>query len=195
MHSTRGEAASQAPLSTPTVPDRQLVARILSGDRVACRALYDAHAAGIHRLAFRLTGDAALAEDCTQEAFIRAFDRMASFRGDASLRTWLYRIAVTVTLNAIRKRRRWLQREEELDELLLPPARSRGPDPDLRERLTRAIEALPEIYRLVVVMHDVEEYTHAEIGEILGIPEGTSKARLSVARRRLREALADFAGN
>lgn len=186
---TRGEGAVSP---DSHLDEQRLIARVLAGERAAGRAFYEAHAPRVYRLTFRLTGDAALAEDCTQDTFVRAFDRLAGFRGDAALTTWLHRIAVTVTLNALRKRQRWLTREASLLEAAAVPSVSRHAEPDLKERLTRAIDALPEIYRLVVVLHDVEEYTHAEIAEILGIPEGTSKARLSVARGRLRETLADF---
>ena len=173
--------------------ERHLIAGVLAGDRAAGRALYDAHAPRIYRLAFRLTGDEELARDCTQEAFIRAFQRLNDFRGDSAFGTWLHRIAVTVTLNAMRRHRRWWKRETPLEtasEVQETPIRS---DPDLKDRLRAAIDALPEIYRLVVVMHDVEEYTHVEIAGALGIPVGTSKARLSAARAKLRKALADFA--
>ncbi|MGH7720701.1 MAG: RNA polymerase sigma factor, partial [Gemmatimonadaceae bacterium] len=107
--------------------------------------------------------------------------------------TWLHRIAVSVTLNAMRKWKRFRQRETELEEADSLPASVVEAEPDLKVRLRAAINALPELYRTVVVMHDVEDYTHGEIARILGVPEGTSKARLSVARARLREALADFA--
>ena len=188
MPSTRGDGA----LPSGDADERRLIARVLAGERAAGRALYDAHAQRVYRLAFRLTGDAALAEDCTQDTFIRAFDRLATFRGDSALSTWLHRIAVSVTLNAIRKRKRWLEREGELVEAAGVEAAAREAEPDLQERVKRAIDSLPEIYRLVVVLHDVEEYTHAEIARVLDIPEGTSKARLSVARGRLRKTLADF---
>lgn len=177
----------------PHVSERQLIAGILAGDRLAGRALYDAHAPRVHRLIYRLAGDDELARDCTQETFIRAFERLGDFRGDSAFGTWLHRIAVTVTLNALRRHKRWWSREtalEAADDVQAAPVTG---DPELRDRLRAAIDALPEIYRLVVVMHDVEEYTHGEIAGVLGIPVGTSKARLSAARAKLRKALADFA--
>jgi RNA polymerase sigma-70 factor (ECF subfamily) len=84
------------------VTDKQLVARCLAGDRAAERALYDAHVDRVYRLAFRLAGDSDLAQDFTQETFIRAFDRLGQFRGDASLATWLHTIATSVSLNGMR---------------------------------------------------------------------------------------------
>lgn len=190
MHTTQ-LAVTGPPVSQ--VSERHLIAGVLAGDRAAGRALYDAHAPRIHRLAFRLTGDEELARDCTQEAFIRAFERLDDFRGEAAFGTWLHRIAVTVTLNAMRKQRRWWKRETPLEHAAEVQETRPRSEPDLKDRLRAAIDALPEIYRLVVVMHDVEEYTHVEIAGALGIPVGTSKARLSAARAKLRMALADFA--
>ncbi|HEX5438160.1 MAG TPA: sigma-70 family RNA polymerase sigma factor [Gemmatimonadaceae bacterium] len=175
------------------VNERQLLERLRAGDRAAERELYERHVDRVYRLAYRLTGDDALAEDCTQETFVRAFSRVHDFRGDARLSTWLYRIAVTVTLNVLRKVRRIERREIALaDAGVAGPARSA--EPDLKARLARAIDALPEGCRVVFVMHDVEGYTHEEIGAALGVRDGTSKAQLSRARAKLRVALADFAG-
>lgn len=173
--------------------EARLIALVLAGDRQAGRTLYDSHVARVHRVAYRLTGDEMLAQECTQEAFIRAFARLDRFRGDSALGTWLTRIAVTVSLNAIRRRKRHRERDVGLDQVAtLHAVETSTIEPDLRERVTRAIEALPEIYRTTVVLHDIEGYTHAEIGNLLGVPEGTCKTRLFVARRKLREALADF---
>lgn len=155
--------------------------------------LYDAHVARVHRTTYRMTGDEYLAQECTQEAFVRAFARLDRFRGDAALATWLTRIAVTVSLNALRRQRRRADRELGLDEVKeMHAAQPVGLEPDVRERVAQAIDALPEIYRTTVVLHDVEGYTHAEIATALGVPEGTCKTRLFVARRKLRETLADF---
>ena len=178
------------------VKEPELIARVLAGDRVAGREMYDAHAPRVFRLAFRLTGDAELAREFTQETFIRAFHRLRDFRGDAALSTWLHRITITVVANAMRKVRRLRERETDLEDLdTLHPhgAEPRRIEPDLRERLAKAIDALPAIYRTTLIMHDLEGYTHTEIAETLGVAEGTCKSRLSVARAQLRVALADFA--
>jgi RNA polymerase sigma-70 factor (ECF subfamily) len=180
------------PDASPQTDERRLITRALAGDREAGRALYDAHVARVYRLVFRLAGDEDLAKDLTQETFIRAFGRLHEFRGDAALGTWLHSIAVSVTLNGMRKERRLRQRETDLDEAPEAYAPATAGDPDLRARLHRAIAGLADIYRTVVIMHDVEGYTHGEIARILGVPEGTSKARLSAARSKLRERLADF---
>jgi RNA polymerase sigma-70 factor (ECF subfamily) len=173
--------------------ERRLVARILDGEVAAGRELYDAHASRIYRLIFRLAGDEELASEFTQETFIRAFDRLGEFRGEASISTWLHSIAVSVTLNGIRRENRHRNRLLDISEAEGIGHTPVASDPDLRERLYRAIDSLDEIYRLAVVLHDIEGYTHVEIAAMLGIPEGTSKARLSIARSRLREVLVDFA--
>ncbi len=175
-----------------SMDERRLIALVLAGDRAAGRELYDAHAPRIYRLVFRLAGDEDLAQDFTQETFIRAFARLHEFRGDAALGTWLHSIAVSVSLNGMRKQRRFRQRETDIDGVPELACESISGDPDLRARLHFAIGELSEIYRTVVIMHDVEGYTHGEIARVLGIPEGTSKARLSAARSKLRERLMDF---
>lgn len=171
-----------------------LIARVRAGDSAAQRALYDAHVDRVYRLAFRLAGDDALAQDFTQETFIRAFDRLGSFRGEAAFSTWLHTITTTVVLNGLRKVKRFRQREADIDDAHDIGTTTRQAEPDLKLRLKKAIEELPEGYRTVFVMHDVEGYTHEEIGVALGVETGTSKAQLSRARAKLRVALADFAG-
>ncbi len=174
--------------------EHELIGRVRAGDGAAERALYDAHVDRVFRLAYRFTGDDELARDCTQDTFIRAFERLASFRGEAKFSTWLHAIATSVVLNAVRKVKRFQQRETDLDAATGLSAAGRKAEPDLKRRLARAIDELPAGYRAVFVMHDVEGYTHEEIGAALGIETGTSKAQLSRARAKLREALADFAG-
>jgi RNA polymerase sigma-70 factor (ECF subfamily) len=179
------------------VTDRQLVARCLDGDPSAERALYDAHVDRVYRLMHRMAGDGDLAADFTQETFIRAFQRLEQFRGDASLATWLHTIAVSVALNGMRKVKRLRTRTETIDAASDLPERSGTPaglTADLRTRLHSAIDALSDKLRPVFVMHDVEGFTHEEIGATLGIETGTSKAQLSRARAKLRDSLADFAG-
>ena len=116
-------------------------------------------------------------------------------RSGASASTWLCSIAMSVSLNGLRKVKRFREREVALEDA--PPVgfTPREADPDLKTRLARAIEDLPEGYRAVFVMHDVEGFTHEEIGRALGVQPGTSKAQLFRARAKLRQALADFAGD
>jgi RNA polymerase sigma-70 factor (ECF subfamily) len=168
-----------------------LIERAVAGDRIAARSIYDAHAPVIFRLAFRIVGPD-FAEECTQDVFVRAFQRLPMFRGDSSLRTWLHSITVSVGLNLKRREKR---RSNHMSLEFAPdlPVQTPEADPLLTQRLNGAIESLPEELRTIVILHLVQGHTHPEIAEILDIPEGTSKARLSRARARLREELADLA--
>ena len=175
--------------------EKLLIQRVLDGDAAAERALYDAHVDRVYRLCYRMAnGDADLAQDFTQESFVKAFDRLADFRGEAALSTWLHAIAVSVSLNGMRKVKRTRERETELEVVGDIGTMPRQAEPDLKSRLRGAIDALPERYKVVFVMYDMEGYTHEEIGQVLDMPAGTSKARLSRARAKLRDALAEFAG-
>jgi RNA polymerase sigma-70 factor (ECF subfamily) len=171
-----------------------MIAAVLAGDPVAERRLYDAHVDRVYRLAYRMTGDETLAQDCTQDTFVRVFDRLADFRGEAALSTWIHTVATTTVLNCLRTVKRLRKRElPETEAANVGQAPTHG-EPLLRQRLEDAIGALPDKLRMVFVMHDVEGYTHQEIGGALGVPVGTSKAQLFRARARLREALAGLAG-
>ena len=173
--------------------ERELISRVLAGDPSAERAMYDAYVDRVFRLVYRMAGDMDRAQDYTQETFIRAFSRLATFRGDSSLSTWLGSIAISVTLNGLRKVRRRNEREVALDDVVPVDRTTREAEPDLKVRMAQAIDNLPDGYRAVFVMHDVEGFTHEEIASCLGVHTGTSKAQLFRARARLREALADFA--
>lgn len=150
----------------------ELIRRVRLGDPAAERALYDAHVDRIYRLAYRMTGEEDLARECTQETFIRAFERIGQFRGDAAFGTWLFSIAHTVVLNMLRKVKRFRLREVDLEHAATMAGNPRAPDPDLKDRLREAIDRLPHKYRLVFVMHDVEGYTHDEIAASLGMQPG-----------------------
>jgi RNA polymerase sigma-70 factor, ECF subfamily len=189
----RGTAQHDDSQAPEPVNDRELIGRVLAGDPGAERALYDAHVDRVFRLVYRMAGDLDRAQDWVQETFIRAFDRLAGFRGESALGTWLCSIAISVSLNGLRQVRRAREREVTLDHATPVGRPPQDADPDLRARLSEAIEALPDGYRAVFVMHDVEGYTHDEIARTLGVQPGTSKAQLFRARARLREALADFA--
>ena len=173
--------------------EQELIGRVLAGDPSAERTLYDAHVDRVFRLVYRMAGDMDRAQDYTQETFIKAFEKLREFRGESALSTWLGSIAISITLNGLRKVRRALDREVSLDNGMTAGRMDRSAEPDLKERLSRAIDDLPDGYRAVFVMHDVEGYTHQEIAGSLGVHPGTSKAQLFRARARLRETLADFA--
>ena len=172
--------------------EQALIARVLTGDRRAARTLYDAHAQRTYRLAFRLTNDPTTAEEVTQDTFVKVFDRLSDFRRESQLATWIYRVTVSLALNRIRGDRRQANREVGLDQAADYPVRTESAEPDLKDRLRTAIAALPELYRIPVILFDIEGRSHAEIAEMLGVPEGTCKSRLARARAQLREALTLF---
>ena len=171
---------------------RALIERAQQGDASAHRALYDAHVDRIYRLTFRMTGRDHLARELTQDTFVRAFAGMQGFRGDAAFGTWLHTIAVSVTLNELKRRRREQAREAPFEEALTMSSVGTLSDPLLRERLQNAVDELPEGCRTVFLMHDAEGFTHEEIAAALGVTAGTSKAQLSRGRAKLRVALAEF---
>jgi len=173
--------------------EKALIQGILAGDRAAARALYDQHVRRVYQVVYRLLGDPDQAEEATQDTFVKAFSRLGSFRGESSLGTWLHAIAVSMALTALRKKKRRLLREADLEDATALPDTRREGDPDLRDRLRQAIDELPEKLRVTVVLHDIEGFTHGEIARMTGVPEGTCKTRLMGGRARLREALAAFA--
>ena len=179
--------------SWSSVNDLQLVTRVVAGEAAAERELYETYVDRIYRLSFRLAGDDELARDFTQATFIRAFEKIGSFRGESSLSTWLHSIGMSVALNGLRKTKRLRKREAPIEEGLTVGSTRREAEPDLKEKMARAIESLSEKYRVVFLMHDVEGFTHEEISGVLKIPVGTSKSHLFQARSKLRVALADFA--
>jgi len=176
------------------VSDASLVQSILQGDAAAERRLYDLHVDRVYRLAHRMTGDGTQAEDATQDTFIRVFDRLGEWRGDGPFGGWLHRVATTVILGHLRRRKRVQSRETQVEDVTaMAGARLDGDqvdgDPLLRRSIDRAVGELDKNHRLVFVMHDLEGYTHREIADAMGTPVGTAKARLSRARGRLRELL------
>ena len=173
-----------------SVTESQLVKRLKEGDHGVARSLYDLHVDRVFRLCYRFAGEYDLAQDFTQETFVRAFSKIHTFRGESAFGTWISAIATSVSLNELRRIKRFRTREVPLDDQLTGADATTRVEPDLREDLRRAIDELPEGYRTVFLLHDLEGYTHEEIGEILGIKAGTSKSQLFRARNRLREMLA-----
>lgn len=178
-------------LNESSLTDRELVEQVERGDPRAFRILYDRNVDRVYRLAYRMAGEDALARDFTQETFLRAYDRLGQFRGDAAFSTWLHAIAVSVVLNGLRVLARHRTRERSLEEATDLGSTPAGIEPDVRDRVRKAVDTLPEIYRTVLLMHDLEGFSHEEIADALGVAKGTSKARLSRARQRLREALGE----
>lgn len=173
----------------PRAAEKALLARARSGDLAAFEALYRTNVSRIYGLCLRLSGDAALAEDLTQEAFVRAWKRLDSFRGESAFSSWLYPLAVNVALTERRSRKRRDLRLVVTDDL----ARFEKPEgsggPESRLDLERAVATLPPGARSVFVLHDAYGFKHEEIAEMTGVVAGTSKAQLHRARKLLREAL------
>ncbi|MGD2070645.1 MAG: sigma-70 family RNA polymerase sigma factor [Gemmatimonadota bacterium] len=174
------------------VSDRELADRIVAtGDEAAFRLLYRRHTPRLWPTVLRILGgtDAeSEAEDVIQETWIRAVSNLSRFRWEAAFRTWVTGIAVNRCREALRKRGR---RRETSTELLPPGAvgGSTRPDPGRRMDLEQAIRALPDGYRTVLVLHDLEGFTHPEIAERLEIAVGTSRSQLHHARRAVRQHL------
>lgn len=172
--------------------ERALLVRARSGDLAAFEALYRANVSRIYGLCLRLSGDAALAEDLTQEAFVRAWQKLDSFRGESAFSSWLYPLAVNVALTERRSRKRRDLRLLVTDDLspFERPDRPEGTGgPESRLDLERALATLPPGARSVFVLHDGYGFKHEEIAEMTGVVAGTSKAQLHRARKLLREAL------
>lgn len=165
-----------------------LVRRAQSGDRAAFQRLYEDHVGRVYALCLRLTGDPEEAMEHTQDAFVRAWGNLRSFRGEAAFSTWLHRLAVNVVLT---DRRSAGRRERRIDAAAAEsgPRVQPAPRAGLAVDLERAIAGLPPGARTVFVLYDVEGYRHEEIAEMTGIATGTSKAQLHRARKLLREAL------
>jgi RNA polymerase sigma-70 factor (ECF subfamily) len=153
------------------------------------RDVYEQHVDRIYRLALRMTGNASMAEDLTQDVFVRAFDRMHQFRGESGLGTWLHRVAISVILNAVRKQKVTAPRELPLDPTQRVTGSSGAIELDVRDRVRAAVGQLPEELRVVVLLYDVEGYTHNEIADMMGISAGACRMRLLRARQILRTLL------
>ncbi len=177
-----------APAADPI--DMDDVRAAAAGDRRAFHRLYQLHVDRIYGAIYRLAGyDHARAEDLTQDAFVRAWQKLAGFRGESAFSTWLYRLAVNVALMDLRSRN--ADPVSMMDEDDIP---DRGETPFCaaeREELERAIAKLPPRARAVLVLHDIEGWRHEEIGTELGMAVGSSKAQLHRARGLLRKVLGE----
>jgi RNA polymerase sigma-70 factor (ECF subfamily) len=159
-----------------------------AGDTVAYERLYRRHAARIHGLALRMMGPEE-AEECTQEVFIRAWEKLGSFRGDAAFGTWLYRLGVNTILTLRSKRTRRQERVALAGDGVLEAVPGRSGGSTVRMDLEKALPRIPERARDVFVLHDVEGFRHEEIAKMLSINIGTSKSQLHRARMLLRRHL------
>lgn len=188
-------AALPIPLVIPARPETRpaavlpmgLIERARAGDRSAFESIYHAEAGRVYALALRLAADAPAARELVQDVFIRAWERLETFRGDAALSSWLHRLTVNLFFQQRRAERRRLKRVEPRSEL--PHGAAPASSAAARIDLEQAIRGLPDGAREVFVLHDVEGYRHDEIGKMTGIAVGTSKAQLHRARELLRKVL------
>lgn len=187
----------------PSEPDP--VAAAARGDRAAQRQLFERYRDAAFRVAFRITGREEDALDVVQDAFIKAFDGLAGYQGDASFKTWLLRIVSNRALDVLRARKVRLAApldggEDEGAVSVADERREEQPGAaleraELARRVNVALEALPPDQRAVFALHAVGELTYAEIAEAVGIPIGTVMSRLFHARKRLQESLKELAGS
>ena len=162
------------------------VARARSGDMGAFEQLYRCHVGRVYAICLRMTTDPARAEEHTQEAFVRAWQKLHTYRGESGFERWLSRVAVNVVRSGHRTRGRREEHERPMDDRESPaPSSTTGEALDLE----RALAGLPPGARQVFVLHDVEGYRHEEIADLLEVTPGTSKSQLHRARKLLREAL------
>jgi RNA polymerase sigma-70 factor, ECF subfamily len=163
---------------------------VSKADVPAFEELYRRHSTQLFNLAWRMCGTRADAEDLLQEIFLQAYRKLPEFRGDSSVGTWLYRLAMNRCLDHLKSRQtRASSATTELDEQAMPARRPSCDAGVNRLDLERAIAQLPEGARAAFLLHDVEGFQHQEIAAILGISEGTSKSQVHKARMRLRALL------
>jgi RNA polymerase sigma-70 factor (ECF subfamily) len=191
-------ADKPAAASAPALArDLALVARCREGDLSAFEELYRAHAGKLFSVACRMVGNPTDAEDLLQEIFLSAHRKLDGFRGDSALGTWLYRLATNHCLDYLRSRAaRTNQVTDPLDDepgLYEAGTRTRGLAEQTVSKmdLERAMARLPEGCRAAFVLHDIEGLEHREVGQVLGIAEGTSKSQVHKARLRLRALLSE----
>jgi len=192
-HPSRRRRPQASAIDPPEIllDEHDLIERARTGQPSAERDLYELHVGRVMRMAERMTGDQAMAEDVVQDTFVRAFGSLSSFEGRSKFSTWLHSIAMSTCLNALRKRGRTRDHEQPVEAYDAFDPGCDDPDGALRLALHRAIDTLGEDMRATFVMHDLEGFTHPEIAAICGVEVGTSKARLSRARARLRDVLTD----
>jgi RNA polymerase sigma-70 factor (ECF subfamily) len=192
----RAEQRPDTPLSSKVsgpvrTADAELLSRCRGGDLAAFEELYRQHGGRLYNLAYRMLGNAADAEDLTQEAFLLAYQKIDGFREDSALGTWLYRLTVNLCIDYLRSR---AARQARLTgplepDRLLPTRGTARESPVTRIDLEGAIASLPPGSRAAFLLHDVEGFEHREMADLLGIAEGTSKSQVHKARMRIRALL------
>ncbi len=186
---TAGGAISFGVDEAKRARERDLVRAAQAGEASAFEQLYRENVKRVYALCYRMAGNAQQAEELTQDAFVRAWQKLGSFRGDSAFSSWIHPIAINVAYSERRSRVRREAHVMTSDDLTPFDEGVRNPRPGFSVDLERALAELPDGAREVFVLHDVEGYKHEEIASMTGIASGTSKAQLHRARRLLREAL------
>ncbi len=180
---------SMSDVATADRSESSLVAAAQDGDMAAFEALYRQYSGRTYALCLRMCGNPSRAEELAQDAFVRAWEKLNSFRGDSRFGTWLHRLTVNVVLTEARSRGRREARVAPVEDPGSLPVAATGTTPGLHVDLEEAVAALPEGARVVFVLHDIEGYRHQDIADMTGSAVGTCKAQLFRARRLLREKL------
>ena len=167
--------------------ESELIEGCLAGDRLAQRTLYERYSRAMYTAAYRITNDFEAANDVLQDAFIKVFRALPRFRKESTLGAWIKTIVVRTALSHIRRRTIF----EPLEQQAFTEAVDWGHRIDA-DYLEKAIQALPDGYRAVFVLIEIEGYAHKEVADMLGISVGTSKSQLYYAKKRLRESLKGF---
>ena len=170
--------------------DASIVRRAIAGDERAMRQLWHTHSPHVDAIVSRLAGDPDLAQDLAQEVWIQIFKALPSWRGDSKFSTWLHRVAVNRSLNALRRTRRLAAVESPIEDETVAVEADEGTRSMLAASIAEAAQQLAPGARTVFYLHDVEGYTHEEIATELGITAGGSKSQLFKARAKLRQLLA-----
>ena len=170
----------------------ELITHAQQGDRAAFGELVRRHQIGVINIVYRMCGDANFAEDMAQEAFLRAWQKLAGFQPRAPFRNWIHRIATNAALDSLRKEKETLNVEN-----VAIASQNAGPEAmresdELGERIKLAILSLPPASRAVLVLREYESLSYREIAETLEIPMGTVMSRLNFGRSKLRQILASF---
>jgi len=175
--------------------DWELVQRCRKGERKAQYELYQLYKDRVFNIAYRMANSQQDAEDITQMAFVRVFQKIDSFRGDSAFSSWVYRLTVNICINHFRREKRKKELVvHELSELAtnLKILKTNEQASKMKPFLEKAIRALPAGYRMIFVLYDIEGYKHEEIAAMMNISEGTSKSQLHKARKELKQYLEPY---
>lgn len=180
-------------------PDARLLRRLQSGEAAAFAELLDAQGARVRALTLRMGISSGEADDVTQEIWLAVWKGVASFRGEADLATWVYRLAINICLKHRARQGQTRESDDELDDLVSQDQSALAPRVlerrELGEQVRQAIEGLSDAHRAVVVLHEMHGLTYAQCAHALQVPIGTVKSRLFHAFGRLRSSLGPYVLN